>query len=87
MQFIFSSRFKKSVRKRQRRIREAVLDRLELFQRDRSHPLLDDHQLGGELMGTRSISVSGDLSIQYEWLSEDVAHLIDFGTHHELYGS
>lgn len=87
MRFIFSSRFEKSVRKRPRRIQELVVERLELFKEDRGHPLLDDHPLGGKLAGMRSISVSGDMRIQYESLSDDFIRLIDFGTHHELYGS
>ncbi len=87
MRFVFSSRFKKSVHKRPRRIQESVVERLELFAVDRNHPLLDDHPLGGKLAGMRSISVSGDLRIQYESLSDDIICLIDFGTHHELYGS
>ena len=87
MRFVFSSRFKKSVRRRERRIQKLVLERLELFKIDRSHPLLDDHPLGGELAGTRSISVSGDLRIHYEFIHDDAVYLIDFGTHHELYGS
>lgn len=86
MLFIHSSRFKKSVRKRPRNIQELVLERLELFQVDRRHPLLDDHPLGGKLAGTRSLSVSGDLRIQYEFLNDEAVRLIDFGTHHELYG-
>lgn len=83
---IYSSRFKKSVRKRSRHIQELVVERLELFQTNRMHPLLDDHPLGGKLAGMRSISVSGDLRIQYEFVSDDIVHLINFGTHSELYG-
>lgn len=87
MHFIYSSRFKKSVRKCQRRIQELVLERLELFKIDRNNPLLDDHSLGPPLIGVRSISVSGDLRIQYEFLADDVIKLLDFGTHSELYDS
>ncbi len=87
MQFIVSSRFKKSVRKRPRHIRELVLESLDLLKVDRNHPLIDDHPLGGKLVGTRSISVSGDLRIQYEPINDDFIRLLDFGTHHELYGS
>ena len=86
MRFVFSSRFRKSVRKRPVRIQELVLERLDLFLADRNHLLLNDHPLVGKLAGTRSISVSGDLRIQYEFLSSEVIHLIDFGTHSELYG-
>ena len=86
MHFIHSSHFRKSVRRRPRWIQERVLDRLEMFQEDRSNPLLDDHALGPPLVGVRSISVTGDLRIQYEFLSDDVVKLLEFGTHHELYG-
>lgn len=86
MRFIFSARFRKSVRKRPQWIQERVLERLEMFRIDRSNPLLDDHALGAPLVGMRSISVTGDLRIQYEFLTDDIIKLIDFGTHSELYG-
>ncbi len=87
MLFISCSRFKKSVRKRPRWIQERVLERLELYQNDPNNPLLDDHALGPPLTGTRSMSVTGDLRIHYEFLHDDAIHLLDFGTHHELYGT
>ena len=86
MLFIYSSRFKKSVRKRPRHIRELVLERLDLFQMDRRHPLLDDHPLGGKLAGLRSFSITGDIRVQYEPFPDGSARLIDIGTHSELYG-
>jgi len=85
MEFYLSSRFKKSLRKRSERIQSRALERMELFKNDRSHPLLDDHPLGGKLLGTRSFSVGGDLRVQYEPLSDGAVYLVDIGTHSELY--
>jgi len=85
MEFYLSSRFKKSLRKRPGRIQNCAIERMELFKNDRMHPLLDDHPLGGELLGMRSFSVGGDLRVQYEHLSEGAVYLVDIGTHSELY--
>lgn len=82
----YSTRFKKSFRKRPEWIRELVKDRIRLFEVDPRHPLLDDHPLGGELLGLRSFSITGDLRVQYEPFSDGSARLINLGTHSELYG-
>src|ERR1035437_5971770 len=87
MRFVFSSRFRKAVRKRPERIQELVLERLGLFRNDRNHPLLNDHPLGGKLAGSRSISVSGDLRIKYEPPSTGPIYFFDFRTHNYLYGT
>jgi addiction module RelE/StbE family toxin len=86
LRFNYSSRFKRSYRKRPKKIMTQVIERLRLFATDPRHPLLDDHPLGGNLAGIRSFSVTGDLRVQYEYISEDFVNLIDLGTHSELYG-
>lgn len=86
MRFLHSSQFRKSVRRRPRWIQELVLERLDLFMHDHTNPLLGDHPLSGSLQGTRSFSVSGDLRVHYEYVSEETINLIGFGTHAELYG-
>ena len=63
-----------------------MLERLELFERDRGSSLLDDHPLSPPFTGIRSISVTGDLRIHYEFIAENAVNLVDFGTHSELYG-
>jgi len=83
----YSSRFKKSFRKRPKWIRELVEERTRLFIQDPRHPLLDDHALSGELVGLRSFSVTGDIRVQYESFQDGAVRFIDLGTHHELYGS
>jgi len=61
-------------------------ERLRLFATDPFHPLLNDHSLRGEYQNQRSINITGDVRIIYEMVSQDVAKLIDIGTHSELYG-
>lgn len=86
MEYYLSSRFKKSLFKRSPRTQDHVWERMEWFKNDRSHPLLDDHPLGGKLKGIRSFSVGGDLRVQYELLPGNDVYLVDLGTHPELYG-
>lgn len=83
--FHFSSRFRRSFRKRPERVKVRIRERLRIFSQDPTHELLKDHFLGGELNGVRSFSVTGDLRVQYEYLPTGVVNLIDLGTHHELY--
>ncbi|MFA6279016.1 MAG: type II toxin-antitoxin system YafQ family toxin [Candidatus Paceibacterota bacterium] len=82
----YSSRFKKSFRKRPEWIRELVEERTRLFAQDPRHPLLGDHPLGGKLAGLRSFSIMGDLRVQYEPFPDGSVRLTNLGTHSELYG-
>ena len=86
MRLIFTSTFRKSFDKRNRRVQLQIVDRIELFKTSPEHPLLKDHPLTGVLKGFRSFSVSGDLRIHYEYLSDEEISLLDIGTHSELYG-
>jgi addiction module RelE/StbE family toxin len=83
----FSSRFKRSYRKRPEWIKAKVRERLRMFAQDPTHELLRDHPLGGVFKGTRSFSLTGDLRVHYEYVSDTLVNLIDMGTHAELYGT
>jgi addiction module RelE/StbE family toxin len=82
----FSSQFKRSYRKRPEWIKERIRNRLRLFAADPRNPLLEDHPLSGPLRGMRSFSVTGDIRVQYDYLSDETVNLVDIGTHAELYG-
>ncbi|MBI2639965.1 MAG: type II toxin-antitoxin system mRNA interferase toxin, RelE/StbE family [Candidatus Sungbacteria bacterium] len=62
-------------------------ERVGLFMQDPFHLLLNNHALGGEYKGYRSINIGGDLRAIYEPVSQNVAFFITLGTHPELYGS
>lgn len=63
-----------------------VLDVLDLFAADPFNKGLRNHPLGGKLIGSRSISVGGDLRLHYKVLGGDVALFVSVGTHKRLYG-
>ena len=62
-----------------------TLERIELFRQGRSHPLLKDHALSGSMRIYRSFSITGDIRIVYQQVSEDHFRLIDIGSHNQVY--
>lgn len=59
-------------------------ERLELFVKDSSNPLLKDHQLIGDKSDYRAFSLTGDIRVVYK-KSEDQILLHDIGTHNQVY--
>lgn len=59
----------------------AVLRR---FAADPRDPLLRTHKLKGELADFWAFSVDDDLRVLFRW-DEDVAFLVNLGTHDEVY--
>jgi mRNA-degrading endonuclease YafQ of YafQ-DinJ toxin-antitoxin module len=62
-----------------------ALDTIELFMDNPNDPELRLHQLKGRYYPQYSISVSGDLRIHLEYLSENMVMFIMIGTHLQLY--
>lgn len=60
-------------------------ERLLLFQKDPTNPILKDHQLKGAKRKFRSFSITGDIRIVYLSISEGHAILLDIGTHNQVY--
>lgn len=60
--------------------------RVRLFAADHQDPLLQNHALGGKLLGNRAFSISGDIRVVY-YIYEDTAYFVDIGTHNQVYGS
>ena len=59
--------------------------RIQLFQKNPFHPVLNNHALHGVYQGYRSINITGDLRAIYEEVNSDTVHFIALGTHQELY--
>ena len=57
---------------------------LDLFLKNRNHPLLKDHQLKGILKDYRAFSITGDIRIIYKE-TEDYIILLDIGTYAQVY--
>lgn len=95
MRIDYSKKFIKGLKKSPRKIRIAFRDRLKIFLKDRSDPLLNNHVLSGRYKGYRSINVTGDLPVrQAGWraIFRELNHgkIIYFdliGTHSQLYKS
>lgn len=86
MKIGYSRRFLKELRKASLKIQLAFKDRLDLFIRDRHAPVLNDHQLSGNLRMYRSINVSGDWRAIYRTFENGkIILFIILGTHSRLY--
>lgn len=84
MRLVFAGRFVRKaqkLREPQASMLQAVLRR---FVADPRDPLLRTHKLKGKLDGYWSFTVEADLRVVFRW-DGDVAHLIDLGTHDEVY--
>jgi len=86
MRLVPATRFKKHYRKLPRPLQMRADERLKLFARDSSNPLLNDHPLHGVHKNKRSINIGGDYRIVYREIGPLMYLLIDIGTHSELYG-
>lgn len=89
MQIKFGRRFVKQYDKTDQRIKDAVKKRLDIFQKQPFHPLLNNHQLTGSYSGYRSINITGDWRALYSKStnkdSETVMLFEILGTHSQLY--
>jgi len=82
-----SKKFIKHYRKRIRphkNLRTKFESRLILFQRNKSNPLLKDHQLRGTQKDKRSFSITGDVRVVYKEY-KNYYLLLDVGTHNQVY--
>ena len=77
----FRKRYQKLAVGEKRRCKE----KLRIFVENPFHSLLNNHALGGEYRGYRSIDIAGDLRALYEPVDVGTAHFIYLGTHSELY--
>ncbi|PIR87441.1 MAG: hypothetical protein COU11_00270 [Candidatus Harrisonbacteria bacterium CG10_big_fil_rev_8_21_14_0_10_49_15] len=86
MNIDFHRTFKKRYKKIPVKVRSQFDERLLLFQKDSSHPLLSHHPLSGDRDGQWSINITGDWRALYVWLEPETVLFIDIDTHSNLYG-
>ena len=77
-------KFLKAYIKQPQKIREKFKEKRNLFLKDMFHPLLNNHSLGGEYNGCRSINITGDIRAIF-YVKTDVVVFINIGSHPELY--
>lgn len=84
MRIEFNKNFTKRFDNLPRKIQGQFYSRLEMFEQDQFHPLLNNHSIHHPYEGCRSINISGDIRALYE-NSNDTIKFIRIGTHSELY--
>ena len=86
MKVIFTRKFSKQYNKAPDKVKTAFNKRLDLFIKDKYHPLLSNHALLGELKDLRSISITGDWRALFRELESGELIFFEFiGTHSQLY--
>lgn len=66
-------------------MQDACDERILLFLGNPFHPLLNNHALGGEYAGCRSINITGDCRAIYFVRNNNIYVFIAIGSHSELY--
>lgn len=77
--------FKKRFARLDAKTKERFLVRLKLFEKNRLHPQLNNHQLSGKYAEYRSINVTGDYRALYKEITEHVIEFQIIDTHGNLY--
>lgn len=81
----FHRGFKKQFQKLPVGIQKKFWERLELWQEQPLHPLLNHHVLEGKLAGMHSINISGDVRAIYDELDDALVIYLMIGSHAQLY--
>jgi mRNA interferase YafQ len=85
MRISYSRNFLKKSKKLDKKIRDKIPGRIELFSEDPFNPELNNHPLKGKYKDYRSINITGDFRALY--LTYDDLIVFDIvNTHSELYG-
>ncbi|TRZ48514.1 hypothetical protein D4S03_09755 [bacterium] len=84
----YSKRFNKNFRKRiasNPKLASQFINRLQLLANDPSHPTLKLHKLTGKLNHLHSFSLTGDIRVLFEKISDKEIFLYDIGSHNQVY--
>ena len=82
---LYSKNFAKSLKKKDKFIKEKARKRIRLFREDPFNVLLNNHALSGEFENKRSFDVTGDYRILFYYADKNTVVFSDIGTHSELY--
>ena len=87
MNIAYSEEFLRSLKKlskKDKNLRQHIVDKINLFISNRNHPSLRLHKLQGSLKGAWSISVNKSIRILL-YQDEDDVTFVDIGTHDDVY--
>lgn len=87
MKIIFSKKFVKAFKKRvekDSKLLKQFNGRLRDFE-TKNHDLLRIHELTGRMNGYFAFSVTGDIRVIFQKISEEEIILVDIGSHNQVY--
>ena len=85
---VWDQGFKRSYRKRIHKhahLKRQFREKMALFLKEPFDSQLRTHKLSGKLKGTWAFSINDDYRVLFEFIDDDKALLIDFGTHDDVY--
>lgn len=85
MEVGFHKHFKRQFDKLPKKNQEHFYKKLDIFITNPFNPILNNHQLSGNMKNMRSINVSGDIRAIYEQIGKDKALFLMIASHSKLY--
>ncbi|MBC7766814.1 type II toxin-antitoxin system mRNA interferase toxin, RelE/StbE family [Arenimonas sp.] len=82
--FLYSTRFKKNLKKLDKKIIKAFKTRFVIFQENEYASILNNHPLKAEFADCKSINITGDYRLVYK-RTDNLYIFLDIGTHSQLY--
>jgi addiction module RelE/StbE family toxin len=87
MKIIYHKRFEKQFRKLTPKFKNKVIEVIGIFINDPLNKRLLSHNLKGNLLGKKAISINSDLRIIFEEFDDyTLVVFLDLGTHNRVYG-
>jgi addiction module RelE/StbE family toxin len=86
MKIRYTPKFKKQYKKLSVKLQNQFDERLQLFVKDPTNPVLRTHPLKGSYAGYWSMNINGDLRALYLRKSDELVIFALIGTHSQLYG-
>jgi addiction module RelE/StbE family toxin len=85
MKVVFHKRFEKMVQKLTPKVKQKMIERINLFTQDPLDKRLRNHALHTPYKGSYSIDITGDYRAIYELIDDETALFTHVGTHSQLY--
>jgi addiction module RelE/StbE family toxin len=85
MNVVFHKRFEKMANKLSPKVKQKMVERIELFTNDPLNSLLRNHALHTPYEGSYSIDITGDYRAIYVLVDDATALFTHIGTHSQLY--
>ena len=85
MNVIFHKRFDKMASKLPPKIKTKMIERITLFAKDPTNPVLRNHALHTPYKDSYSINITGDYRAVYYLVDQHTAMFTHIGTHSQLY--